>query len=660
MADGTLIFDTKLDNNGLNKGLNQTESAFQRTGGKAAAFGKAAAVAGVAAGAALVAVGKKSLELYSDYEQLKGGVETLFGSSSDTVLQYAQNAYKTAGMSANQYMETVTSFSASLLQSLGGNTEQAAKIGDMAIQDMSDNANKMGTDISRIQDAYQGFAKQNYTMLDNLKLGYGGTKTEMERLLADAEKLTGVHYDINNLSDVYNAIHAIQNEMGITGTTAKEASETIQGSVSMMKASWDNLLTGLGDPSADIDALVQNLITSIGTVAENVLPRIAMITQGLGQMITGLIPMIPGLMQQLLPQLITSLQGIIQSLAAILPGLMQIIIAVFPQLVAALIQVAPMIIQGVTQMIVMLAEALPQMLPMIIQAIIQLIPLLIDATIQIINALITALPAIIQALVTALPAILKVLIPAVLKLIPLMLLAGVKIIKALWDGIKQKAPELAAKLWAWAKTLPTKIKNGIGNLAHTGAEWIAKFRDSIKEKITDLAEKAWNWAKSIPKKIKNGLGSLKDIGRNFLKGLWDGIKEKWESFKNWIGEKAESIPNMFSNILGIASPSKVMAELGRWIPIGFAKGIDDNLKYIEEAMVGMGNVTIGNAPQPITSASGISAGIFARASNSHGAPFGGDTINNVEQTINFNQPVSTPSQTARVLREQAMYGLAGA
>ena len=241
-----------------------------------------------------------SIQAYADYEQLVGGVETLFKDSSGMVQAYAKNAYKTAGLSANAYMETVTSFSASLLQSLGGDTEKAAKYADMAITDMSDNANKMGTSMESIQYAYQGFAKQNYTMLDNLKLGYGGTKSEMERLLADAEKLTGIKYDISNLSDVYEAIHVIQTELGITGTTAQEASTTIQGSFNMMKAAWDNLLVALADPSADFSAIFGEMVDSASTLLANAIPI-------LGNLLGEMIVKLPEAIEQLAPILVDAI-----------------------------------------------------------------------------------------------------------------------------------------------------------------------------------------------------------------------------------------------------------------------------------------------------------------------------------------------------------------
>ena len=245
---------------------------------------KVGSVAVGAAGTAVVAIGKQAIEQYAEYEQLVGGVETLFKQSADTVMGYAENAYKTAGMSANEYMETVTSFSASLLQSLDGDTAAAAEKANLAITDMSDNANKMGTSMESIQNAYQGFAKQNYTMLDNLKLGFGGTKEEMQRLLDEAEKISGIEYDISSYADIVDAIHVVQTEMGITGTTAKEASTTIQGSIDSMKSAYENFVTGLGDQNADIAELSTKLLESAEVVAGNLLPVIENILSSIGTM----------------------------------------------------------------------------------------------------------------------------------------------------------------------------------------------------------------------------------------------------------------------------------------------------------------------------------------------------------------------------------------
>ena len=287
--------------------------------------GKIIAVGLGAASAAVVNIGKDAISAYGDYEQLVGGVETLFKDSSDTVIQNAANAYKTAGMSANAYMETVTSFSASLLQSLGGDTVKAAEKADTAITDMSDNANKMGTSMEAIQNAYQGFAKQNYTMLDNLKLGYGGTKEEMERLLEDASKISGIKYDISSFSDITDAIHIVQTEMGITGTTAKEAATTIQGSISSMKGAWQNLLTGLTDGNQNIGQLTGNLFNSLITVADNLIPRISQVLDGIANVISDLAPKLLGkvseLIDRLLPGVVNGAVTLINALVSVLPSL---------------------------------------------------------------------------------------------------------------------------------------------------------------------------------------------------------------------------------------------------------------------------------------------------------------------------------------------------
>ena len=284
------------------------------------------AAAITAASAAVVALGKNIVENYAEYEQLVGGVETLFGESANVVMEYANNAFQTAGLSANQYMETVTSFSASLLQSLGGDTAEAARVADLAITDMADNANKMGTSMEMIQNAYQGFAKANYTMLDNLKLGYGGTKEEMERLLADAEAISGIEYDISSYADIVEAIHIIQDEMGIAGATAEEASTTISGSIASMKAAWQNLVTSLSGGAGDMETALDQFIASAETAAGNLIPVIFNALNGIAGLIDKLAPLIieklPELVETLLPQLLEAAGSIVIALVEALPGLL--------------------------------------------------------------------------------------------------------------------------------------------------------------------------------------------------------------------------------------------------------------------------------------------------------------------------------------------------
>lgn len=346
-----LLLDSSEYEEGMRHGEKTAKSFGDHLKGGLAVAGKVAAVGIAAAGAAAIKLGKAALESYADYEQLVGGVETLFKENADQVVKYAQNAYKTAGLSANDYMETVTSFSASLLQSLGGDTAKATEYADLAITDMSDNANKMGSSMESIQNAYQGFAKQNYTMLDNLKLGYGGTKSEMERLVTDAERLNSsfrATRDANgkltlSFGDIVEAIHIVQDDMGIAGTTAEEASRTISGSVNSMKAAWSNLVVGLADDQADFDTLVNNFVDSAVTAGENIIPRVQVILKGLGNLLTSasstLVPMVVTTITDNLPMIVESGIQIIVALAGAL-------VQAIPQLVAAIPQIFDAIVNG--------------------------------------------------------------------------------------------------------------------------------------------------------------------------------------------------------------------------------------------------------------------------------------------------------------------------
>jgi len=335
------------------KAESKMSKAFSKIGSAALKVGKVMAT-GIAVGSvAITTLGKTALDSYADFEQLVGGVETLFKESAAMVQEYADNAYKSAGMSANEYMETVTSFSASLLQSLEGDTAEAAKKANQAIVDMSDNANKMGSSMESIQNAYQGFAKANYTMLDNLKLGYGGTKEEMQRLLKDAQAISGIEYDISSYADIVDAIHVIQEEMGIAGTTAKEASSTISGSFASMKSAWQNLLAGLGNEDADLSGLINNFVNSAGTVADNVLPRVEIILGGIADAIGRIIPIIgerlPVLFESILPPLIEGAVALVNGLVAALPVLLEILLPQVPfiieQIGLALIAVFPQLLE---------------------------------------------------------------------------------------------------------------------------------------------------------------------------------------------------------------------------------------------------------------------------------------------------------------------------
>lgn len=359
--------NTKKQLNDLEHGVDDVGNAMDDAGQKTLSLGdilKANLLSNaIMAGIKAVASGIKSLvsgaiEGYGEYEQLVGGVETLFGGSADTVIKNAENAYKTAGLSANAYMETVTSFSASLLQSMGNDTEAAAKKADQALTDMSDNANKMGTDMSSIQNAYQGFAKQNYTMLDNLKLGYGGTKEEMQRLIDDANALNAAqgnytNYTIESYADIVDAIHTVQTEMGITGTTALEASTTIEGSIGAMKAAYQNFVTGLGDQNADIGALTEELIQTAGTVAENVLPVVENVIKNIAEIV-----------KKQGPDMITKF---VAYATEKLPDILQLGLQLVLSLVKGLAQSTPQLVQGTLKMVDTIVKAFVDSLPDIME-----------------------------------------------------------------------------------------------------------------------------------------------------------------------------------------------------------------------------------------------------------------------------------------------------
>lgn len=451
-----------VDNSDVNKGIDETTdkaekskgkfaNAFSKMGAAAVKFGKVAAT-GIAAGAtAIMGITKKAVDAYADYEQLVGGVETLFGKSADIVQKYAANAYKTAGMSANEYMETVTGFSASLLQSLDGDTRKAAEKANVAITDMSDNANKMGTDISAIQNAYQGFAKQNYTMLDNLKLGYGGTKEEMQRLLEDAEKLSGQKFDLSSYADIVDAIHIVQTEMGITGTTAKEAATTIQGSMSSLKASWENLLVGMADESQDFDALLTNVIDNGITVIENILPKVQVVFNSIPKLINGVVPQIPGILQGILPGLLEGATQLLTGLVAALPSIVNILMDILPVLMDAILRIGNELVNA---------------LPLIIDAIFQFfenpsnISTLLNGAIDLFMALVNAIPKIVSLITEQAPAIIDGLINGLMGAAPNLLSSIGEIFQKLWDVIVTIFSPLAD----WFKDLWENIKSIFGTI----------------------------------------------------------------------------------------------------------------------------------------------------------------------------------------------------
>lgn len=587
--DGSVVIKIKGDDSPFQKVLGKIGSAVN-TAVKASAAAVGAASAGVAA------LGTACINAYADYEQLVGGVETLFKDSADTIQTYADNAYKTAGLSANEYMETVTSFSASLLQSLDGDTEKAAAAADLAITDMADNANKMGTAMESIQNAYQGFAKQNYTMLDNLKLGYGGTKEEMQRLLADAEKLSGVKYDLSSYADIVEAIHVIQTEMGITGTTAKEASTTIQGSVASMKAAWANLMVGMADDTQDFDLLLSNFIESIGTVADNLLPRIGIVIEGMGKLVAGLAPEIasalPTLTNELLPNLV---ELGVQSISALVQGIQENgdslaagALSIVGTLAEGIAELLPMVADTAASLVVSLAdgltESLPDIIPIAIETISTLVENLtenantiIDAGIQIILALGEGLIAALPQLIETVPQIVINIANVINDNAPKLVDTALYLITRLAVGLVQAIPTLVANI--------PKIIEAIVD-AFMAFQWLnlgKQLIDGVANGVKKAGESMATAAKNTFSKFKSKLvgvevaSELKNIGKHIIDGIVGGIKNSLSKIANIAGKIKDTLLSKLKGLFRIASPSKLMKEeVGAYIGEGIAVGIEES------------------------------------------------------------------------------------
>ena len=469
-----------LDSEAEKLGSTSEKSGSKVLSGLGGALKSIAKIGVAATGAAATGIGfltKSAVESFAEYEQLVGGVETLFKDSSDEVMKYAENAYKTAGMSSNEYMDTVTGFSASLLQGLKGDTAAAAKYADLAITDMSDNANKMGTDIGLIKTAYQGFAKQNYTMLDNLKLGYGGTKQEMERLLKDAEKLPqamGKKFDISNYQDIIQAIHVVQENTGIAGTTQKEAAETISGSLGMLKGAWSNLVTGLADDTQDFGKLLNNVIESIKAVAKNLLPTIKVALSGAVQLIKEVAPLIiaeiPKLVDELLPPVLEVAIGLVMAIIEILPSLVEKIfnalVDALPKIIDALVVILPQLLIAITNLVITIVMKLtePAMLTMLLNGTIKLFMAIVQAFPTIILALIEALPTSIEARISwrTNPDTIGLLIDAAIKLFMGIVEAVPRILGALVGAFGRLFNSLWSRIVGIFGGLGGQIANAIG------------------------------------------------------------------------------------------------------------------------------------------------------------------------------------------------------
>lgn len=664
-GDGKVVIDTELDSSGAKDGIKGLSSSIASSVGGAvkniAKIGTAAVAAGATATAALV---KSSVDAYASYEQLRGGIETLFGAGGQSAKEYAKSvgksteeskkdyqqlmnaqnialknadkAYKTAGMSANDYMETVTSFAASLKQSTKNETE-AAKSANQIVVDMSDNANKMGTDMTMIQNAYNGFAKQNYTMLDNLKLGYGGTQAEMQRLLEDAEKLSGQHYELGNFKDMAEAIHVVQTEMGITGTTAKEASTTIEGSVNSAKAAWTNLVSGMSQDNADMDRLINEFIESVGVAAGNILPRIEQALSGVGTLISTLIPKImgelPGFLEKVLPQLLTSganivitlVQGIVNAIPTLLnmiPTILtqvgETLVTAFPQLLNSLMTVgtqlvtfilenfptlmdsiseglnSPMlekiltmsitflqsIIQAFTQNLPILLESLINLLTQIIGFILQQMPMIVNLALQLIVGLAEGLLQAIPSLLKTLPEIINQLVVGILDCIPQIIDAGTQLLESLVDNLPEIINTIVEVIPKIITNLINAILDHLPNIINAGFKLITALVKALPQIIITIV-------KAIPKIITGIIGAL--IGA-IPKIITTGVKLLGSIIKNLpqiIAKVITAIPTIIKALVdGFGDYVGDMADVGLNLIKGLWNGIKDADAWLRDKISG--------------------------------------------------------------------------
>lgn len=542
-----------VDDSGLDSGLSSAEAKSESTLGKlssgVANVGKFMAKAGLAATTAvaggIAAITKASVDSFGEYEQLVGGVETLFGDSASKVIADSQEAFKTAGMNANEYMETSIQSAAALINSLGGDQAKAAELMNMSITDMADNVNKMGTDMEAVQNAYRGFSRGNFTMLDNLALGFAGTKEGMQELLDKAQEVSGVEYDISSYSDIVEAIHVVQNEMGITGTTAKEASSTIQGSFSSLKSAWDNLVTGMADPNADITQLVTNVVESAGTALGNLIPVVEQALTTAGTVVEKLVPEImnqlPGLITGTLPTLLKSAVNVISSIAK------------------AILQNAPLLLQTGIELLVDLingfAEGLPQAIPMIVDAVMQIAEVLIDNADKLIDA-------------------------------------GINLITALIDGFIEAEPKLIQKMPELLEKMAKAIISGAVKLGSAMIKLAGVMIKNFVSKIPDYAKAAGKIIDVIAKALLGAVGGLIKIGVQLVQGIWSGISSSLGWIKNRITEWVGNVVDFFKKVFKISSPSKVMRdEVGKWLGLGVYEGWENNnpIDMIKDDIGGLTN-----------------------------------------------------------------------
>lgn len=535
-----IALDTSDYEHGLDSAVFSANNMGSKLQSALGAAAKVSAAAITAAAAGVAAITKSAVENYGEYEQLVGGVETLFKNSADVVQEYAANAYKTAGLSANEYMETVTSFSASLLQSLGGNTAAAAQVADKAITDMADNANKMGTAMESIQNAYQGFAKQNYTMLDNLKLGYGGTKEEMKRLLEDANEYNrqqGINtdYQLENYADIVEAIHVVQEEMGITGTTAKEAADTIQGSLSSVGAAWQNLLTGIADENADFGVLIDNFVESATTAVDNLLPRVKTALEGIGKLVTELSPVIaeaiPELVNDVLPSIVQAAVDLVTALVNALVDnggtVANTALDILDMLANAIVDNAYYITNGaitlITTLVNGISDRLPDLIPAAVEIVLSIVETIVDNIDEILKAAENLITKLAEGLIEAVPVLLEKVPPIVISLLDEFVKAIPEVIGFAVELCFRIAEYIVNYDWqSVGAQLHENINKAIENALHGDSGYVDRMAEEAAARIENYSQLSAEQLDKMIASASKRLGEYNMVWQNALsEGVYD-------------------------------------------------------------------------------------------------------------------------------------------
>ena len=557
-----------------------------------------------AAAAGITALTTAAVNNYAEYEQLVGGVETLFKDSANALMSYAGDAYKAQGISANEYMSLATSFSASLLQSLEGDTDRAVEATNLAITDMSDNANKMGTSMEMIQNAYNGFAKANYTMLDNLKLGYGGTKEEMERLIADAAELSDtVDAQSMSFANIVEAIHVVQTEMGITGTTALEASTTISGSVGTMKAAWADFLTSLADENADYQWQLDNLLESVKTVANNVYPVVEQVLWSITDMV-----------EDVLPEIAAKIPEIISE---VLPRVTEIAVKLVESLINGISQNQEMLFTSIFDVVTYLADSFIGMLP-------EIVKLGLDLIVSLANGIADSLPELIPTIVDVVLQIVDTLTdPSTLgNLID----AAIEIIIALADGLIESLPKLLEKAPEIVSNLVTAIVQNAPKLLQSAFQIVSQLVKGIINNLPQIGATAGKIIGTIVNGVSNLWSSIKSVGSNIVSGIWAGIQGSWNTFYNNVKSFFSNIVSSVKSVLGIRSPSRVFRDqIGKQMAAGVGVGFEDEFEKVKSDIDDSLNFDDASV--------GINASIRKVGAGAAGGAFGGTSIGNININI---------------------------